>query len=156
MAIMIIMGYCMEYELKYSLENGLLYSVKYPVLLLHSSLRGSRAPAATTGTVTAPSASKTTTQRPSLHIFWNMGYVHWFMGKYWFFKIKYLNIPSINPKNMILILWMVAKSCTSWQRLCPILHIQSSQVVHRISQPSTGSIGKWRNTGIYLFNGCLG
>ena len=27
MAIMIIMGYCMEYELKYSLENGLLYSV---------------------------------------------------------------------------------------------------------------------------------
>ena len=74
--IMAIMGYCMEYELKYSLENGLLYSVKYPVLLLHSSLRGSRAPAATTGTVTAPSASKTTTQRPSLHIFWNMGYVH--------------------------------------------------------------------------------
>jgi hypothetical protein len=29
MAIMIIMGYCMEYELKYSLENGLLYSIKY-------------------------------------------------------------------------------------------------------------------------------
>ena len=27
MAIMIIMGYCMEYKLKYSLENGLLYSV---------------------------------------------------------------------------------------------------------------------------------